>query len=305
MNADPEYEGASGTLPQTPAPELALDEPTTPVPEDGIDLESAEARRHKLRRRLRRRMFQTITEHGLIEEGDKILVAISGGKDSYTMLDLLYEAIPKSPVRFEILAFHLDQGQPGHDDRRMRAWLEAFGAPWHIHYEDTYSIVKEKVGDSGKSYCAPCSRLRRGVLYTHAERLGCNKIALGHHREDALQTLLLNLFYSGKLEAMPAAYTTNDGRYRVIRPLIECAEEDIAAQSTLTGYPILPCNLCGSQSGLKRVRVRRLIEELEGEIPDLRRTMMAAIGNVRPSHLLDREVAEAWNRHAHEYEPRK
>lgn len=258
-----------------------------------------------IRRKLSKTMLRTIVEHELIADGDRVLVAISGGKDSYTMLDLLWHARRKAPVRFELLAFHLDQQQPGYDNGRMVAWLDAFGAPYRIHSEDTYSFVKDAVAGTSKSFCAPCSRMRRGILYTHAERLECNKIALGHHREDALETLLLNLLYAGKLEAMPAKYRTNDDRFDVIRPLIACDEPSIAANAAHAEYPILPCNLCGSQDGLKRVRVKRLLESLEGEIPDVRRVMLAALGNVRPSHLLDREVAEAWNREAHHYEPRK
>ena len=159
--------------------------------------------------------------------------------------------------------------------------------------------------DPQAAYCRVCSRLRRGILYTAAERHGCNKIALGHHRDDGLETLLLNLFYSGRLQAMPATYETNDARFRVIRPLIECAEADIAAWARSAGYPILPCNLCGSQTDLKRVKIKQLLTRLEGEIPDLRQVMLAALGNVRPSHLLDREVAEAWEGAAKNYPPRR
>ena len=259
----------------------------------------------ELRRKLSRTMLRTVVSDGLIEQGDRILVAISGGKDSYTMLDLLWQARRKAPVEFELIAFHLDQQQPGYNNQKMVEWLEGFGAPFRIHSEDTYSIVKDQVAGTAKSYCAPCSRLRRGILYTWAERLDCNKIALGHHREDAIETLLLNLLYSGKLEAMPSKYRTNDERYDVIRPLIECPENRIAAQARHAGYPILPCNLCGSQAGLKRVRVRKLIRSLEGEIPDVRSVMLGALKNVRASHLLDREVAEAWNSQAHRYPPRK
>lgn len=280
----------------------------TPTSDTATDTPSASAKARDpetIRRKLAKTMLRTIVDHELIADGDRVLVAISGGKDSYTMLDLLWHARRKAPVKFELVAFHLDQQQPGYDNRRMVAWLDAFGAPYHIHSEDTYSFVKETVAGTSKSFCAPCSRMRRGILYTHAERLGCNKIALGHHREDALETLLLNLLYAGKLEAMPAKYRTNDDRYDVIRPLIACDEASIAEHASHAEYPILPCNLCGSQDGLKRVRVRRLLETLESEIPDVRSVMLAALGNVRPSHLLDREVAEAWNREAHRYEPRK
>ena len=206
--------------------------------------------------------------------------------------------------RFELVAVHLDQKQPGYDGRAMHSWLERFGVAFEILEEDTYSVVVEQAKNSS-SYCAPCSRLRRGILYSAAARLGCNKIALGHHRDDALETLLLNLFYSGKLQAMPAIYTTNDGRFEVIRPLIECDEKEIARHATATNYPIIPCNLCGAQDGLKRERVARLLRELELEIPSLRTVMLGALKNVRPSHLLDREVAEAWETAAHRYLPRR
>lgn len=259
----------------------------------------------KVRERLARTMLRTVVQHGLIEDGDRILVAISGGKDSYTLLDLLSGARRKSPVAFELLAFHLDQGQPGYDGTELRRWLADFGVPFEIHREDTYTTVKLQAAEGGTSFCAPCSRLRRGILYTAAERTGCNRIALGHHRDDALETLLLNLFFAGKLQAMPARYRTNDGRFDVIRPLVECAEEDIACHARAAGYPLVPCNLCGSQDGLKRVAVRRIISRLEEEIPNVRDVMLAALRNVRPSHLLDREVAEAWVAQEDNYAPRR
>ncbi len=268
---------------------------------NGRDSEGAE-----LRRQLSKTMLKTVGGFGLIEEGDRILVAISGGKDSYTMLDLLWRARRKSPVTYHLLAFHLDQRQPGYDGRALERWLADFGVPHKVHREDTYSIVKAQVAESTQqSYCAPCSRLRRGILYTWAERLGCNKVALGHHSDDALETLLLNLFYSGRLQAMPARYTTNDGRFEVIRPLIECSESNIAAYARSEGYPIVPCSLCGSQAGLKRDNVARLLADLEKEIPDVRRVMLGALKNVRPTHLLDREVAAAWEAQADKYPPRR
>ncbi len=251
-------------------------------------------------------MLCTVSDFRLVEEGDRILVAVSGGKDSYTLLDLLWRARRKAPVNFELRAFHLDQGQPGYDGGSLRGWLEQFGAPFEILREETFTTVIADADDNAKAtYCRLCSRLRRGILYTAAARLGCNKIALGHHRDDALETLLLNLFYAGKLQAMPASYTTNDGRFRVIRPLIECAEQEIALHAADAGYPILPCNLCGSQDDLKRVAVSRLLDELEQKIPNLRQVMLAALKNVRPTHLLDAEVAEAWTDAADRYAPRR
>lgn len=242
-----------------------------------------------VRKRLARAMTRTLSEYELLGEGDHVMVAISGGKDSYTLLDLLWEARRKAPFRFDVTAVHLDQRQPGYDGRPLRAWLERFGAPFEIVEKDTYSKVVELVPEGG-TYCGPCSRMRRGILYNTAERLGCNKIALGHHRDDALQTLLLNLFYAGKLQAMPAGYRTDDGRFEVIRPLIECAESDIVLHAAEVAYPILPCNLCGSQDGLKRVEMERLLAELERSNPHVRQVMLNALRNVQPSHLLDRSV---------------
>jgi tRNA 2-thiocytidine biosynthesis protein TtcA len=251
-------------------------------------------------------MLKTVVAHRLVEANDRILVAVSGGKDSYTLLDLLWRARRKAPIGFELVALHLDQGQPGYDGRPLRQWLERSGAPFEIAREDTYSrVLGDGDGSTSRTHCRLCSRLRRGILYTAADRLGCNKIALGHHRDDALETLLLNLFYAGRLQAMPAAYTTNDGRFRVIRPLIECGEAEIAAHAAAAGYPILPCRLCGSQDNLKRVRVAELLATLEREIPNVRSVMLAALKNVRPSHLLDVEVAEAWLAQAGNYPPRR
>ena len=256
--------------------------------------------------KLSRTMLNTVTAFGLVEQGDRILVAISGGKDSYTMLDLLWRARRKAPVRFELVAYHLDQQQPGYDGSDLRRWLEALGAPFEIASEDTYSVVLANAEENpGATYCRVCSRLRRGILYSAAERLGCNKLALGHHRDDALETLLLNLFYSGRLQAMPASYTTNDGAFQVIRPLIECDEREITEHAGLAGYPIIPCNLCGSQEDLKREAMAKLLAELEQRIPDVRQVMLAALKNVRPSHLLDAEVAEAWEQLAERYPPRR
>ena len=252
--------------------------------------------------KLLRTMQRTIVSYELIAPGDRLMVAVSGGKDSYTMLDLLCAAQKRAPFRFELIAVHLDQGQPGYDGKPLADWLAAFGAPYEILREDTYSIVKQLVSE-GDTYCAPCSRLRRGVLYSAAERLGCNKIALGHHREDTLQTLLLNLLYAGKLQAMPAKYRTDDGRFEVIRPLMDCAERDIAAHALAAGYPILPCNLCGSQDGLRRQQVESLLAQLEKTIPDVRQVMLHAIKNVRPSHLLDVSVATAWSERRSELRP--
>lgn len=256
-----------------------------------------------LGRRLLRTMLRSVERYDLIRHGDHLLVAVSGGKDSYTLLDLLLHAQERAPIQFSVTAVHLDQGQPGYDGEPLRRWLAARGAPFEILHEDTYSIVKELTAEGG-TYCAPCSRLRRGILYSAAERLGCNKIALGHHRDDTLQTLLLNMLYAGKLQAMPARYRTDDGRFEVIRPLIECGEREIAAHAAAVGYPILPCNLCGSQDGLKRREVATLLDGLEERIPDVRSSLLNALRNVRPSHLLDQEVGQAWAERDPQIRPR-
>lgn len=257
-----------------------------------------------LRKSISRTMLTTVTGDSLIEEGDHLMVAISGGKDSYTLLDLIHRARKKAPIDYTITAVHLDQTQPGYDGGPLHVWLNDSGIPHRILKEDTYTAVAAEMEGGGTS-CRLCSRLRRGILYTAAEKLGCNKIALGHHREDALETLLMNLFYSGRLQAMPAKYTTNDGRFEVIRPLIECSENEIAEYAALMEFPIIPCNLCGSQTDLKRQRVGELIAMLEKETPDIRNVMLAALKNVRPSHLLDQEVREAWLEAAGRYAERK
>jgi tRNA 2-thiocytidine biosynthesis protein TtcA len=274
---------------------------------EGYGLPRAPKAPERIRLDLARAMAKTIHEHALVGEGDRILVAVSGGKDSYTLLELLEEARRKSPVRFELIAFHLDQAQPGYDGAPLRAWLEGSGVPFEIHREDTYTAVIAESNEhgGGATYCRLCSRLRRGILYAAAERHGANKIALGHHRDDALETFLLNLLYAGRLQAMPASYRTNDDAFGVIRPLIDCAEDDIAAWAAHARYPILPCNLCGSQANLKREAVAGLLADLERRIPNVRSVMMAALANVRPSHLLDREVAQAWAKDATSYPERR
>ncbi len=249
--------------------------------------------------RLVRTMGRTIGDWQLIAPGDRILVAVSGGKDSYALLDLLWQLRERAPIEFEVIAVHVDQVQPGYDGAPLRRWLEAYGAPFEILREDTYSTVIAQTPE-GKTFCAVCSRMRRGILYSAAARLGCNKIALGHHRDDALETLLMNLFFAGKLQAMPARYTTDDGRFEVIRPLIGCAESDLIEHAKLSGYPILPCNLCGSQSGLQREKMRELIDTLERDNPKVRSVMLGALEHVHPSHLLDRELAALWQARASE-----
>jgi tRNA 2-thiocytidine biosynthesis protein TtcA len=243
-------------------------------------------------RHLLRDAGRAIAEHDLIQDGDRILVAMSGGKDSYGLLVVLRALQRRAPVRFDLLAVHLDQGHPGYDGAPLVAWLEAEGVPYRILHRDTYSIVTEKI-PAGKTYCSLCSRLRRGILYQAATDLGCNKIALGHHREDTLETLLLNLFFGGKLSAMPARLVSDDRRHVVIRPLIYCAEAQLSALAEERAFPILPCNLCGSQTEAQRRHMKKLLTDLEQSNPHLRQTMLAALGNVVPTHLLDRDLQRA------------
>lgn len=247
----------------------------------------------RLEKQLYRTVRETCEHYELLRPGDRIMVAMSGGKDSYVLFHLLRQLVPRLPFRVELVAVHLDQVQPNYDGEGLRAFLAASGVPYEILREDTYSVVTTQL-DERATYCSLCSRLRRGILYTAAERLGCTKIALGHHRDDSLETFLLNLFYSGKLQAMPARYRTDDGRFEVIRPLIDAAESDIAALAAARAFPIIPCNLCGSQDGLKRDAMTALLAQLEAEHPHVRAVMANALRNVRPTHLLDRDVARAW-----------
>ena len=243
-----------------------------------------------LERRIVREVGRAVVEHGLIEEGDRVMVALSGGKDSYAMHEALRILQRRAPAKYELVAVHLDQGQPGYDGTPLRAWMSAQGGEWHILREDTYSVVVDKVPE-GATYCALCSRLRRGVLYRAAKELGCTKIALGHHREDAIETLLLNLFFAGKVAAMPARLRSDDGANVVIRPMIGCAEEWLAEYAVERGFPILPCNLCGSQSQAQRKQVKALLGQLESAHPGVKASVFAALGNVRPTQLLDRSLA--------------
>ena len=239
-----------------------------------------------LERDLSRSVGRCIADFALIDEGDRIMVCLSGGKDSYTLLSLLERFRRRAKVRFELLAVHLDQGQPNYDGAPLQAYLEQNDFSFRILREDTYSVVTRHVTEGG-TYCSICSRLRRGVLYNAAQELGCTKVALGHHRDDAIETLLLNLLYTGSLRAMPPKLISDDGRNTVIRPLFYTAESTIAQYAALAGFPILPCDLCGSQEQLKRKQVKRLLEDLVALAPRARESMLAAITHVRPSQLAD------------------
>jgi tRNA 2-thiocytidine biosynthesis protein TtcA len=228
---------------------------------------------------------RAIADFDLISDGDRILVALSGGKDSYALLLLLEAMRRRAPIKFELLAVHLDQGQPGHNAEPLRAWLSESGFDHRIVREDTYAIVKETVPE-GRTPCSMCARLRRAILYRFADEFGCTKIALGHHRDDAIETLLLNLFFGGKLASMPARLTSDDGAHVVIRPLIYCAEQDLANFASHHKVPILPCNLCGSLPNAQRKQMKSLLVRMEALHPHLRQTMLAALGNVQMSHLL-------------------
>lgn len=241
---------------------------------------------NKLQKRLRRRVGQAIADFNMIEEGDKIMVCLSGGKDSYAMLDILINLQRYAPVNFQLVAVNLDQKQPGFPEEILPAYLDSLGISYHILEKDTYSIVKEKTPE-GKTTCGLCSRLRRGSLYAFAEKIGATKIALGHHRDDIVETLFLNLFYGGKLSAMPPKLLSDDKRNVIIRPLAYCVESDIAAYANIKAFPIIPCNLCGSQENLQRQNIKKMLADWDIAQPGRVANIFKAIQSVKPSQLAD------------------
>ena len=249
---------------------------------------------NKLAKRLRRQVGQAIADYNMIEEGDKIMVCLSGGKDSYTMLDILLNLQASAPVHFELVAVNLDQKQPGFPEHVLPDYLSGRGIPFHILEQDTYSVV-ERVVPEGKTQCGLCSRLRRGALYSYAEAEGFTKIALGHHMDDIVETLFLNLFFGARLAAMPPKLRSNDARNVVIRPLAYTRESDIAQYAAIHEYPIIPCNLCGSQDNLQRVQVRRMMDEWERNHPGRTQQIFKALQNVAPSQLADTQLFDFAN----------
>lgn len=258
-----------------------------------IQLEVQPANSGKIIERIEKKLLnyvgKAIADFKMIEHGDRVMVCLSGGKDSFTMLTILRKLQQRAKIKFDLFAFTLDQAQPGWDDRQLRSYLEEREIPYEILTRDTYSIVKEKLPE-GKTYCSLCSRLRRGIIYTYAREHGYNKIALGHHRDDLIQTLLMSILYNGQIKSMPPKLLTDDGQHIVIRPLAYCQEADIIKYAAAQKYPIIPCNLCGSQQNLVRVKIKRLIKELALDNPKIPSNILHAISDVQPSQLMDQKL---------------
>ncbi|HEX3097426.1 MAG TPA: tRNA 2-thiocytidine(32) synthetase TtcA [Usitatibacter sp.] len=258
------------------------------------DPRKAEFESAKLAKRLRRLAGEAIADYGMIEAGDKVMVCLSGGKDSHALLDLLMRLRGKSPIPFDLVAVNLDQRHPGFPEHVLPDYLRGLGVPFRIAVQDTYSVVKRVIPE-GKTMCGLCSRLRRGALYRIADELGATKIALGHHRDDVLETFFLNLFHGGTLKAMPPKLVSDDGRHVVIRPLAYVEERDLEAYAELRGFPIIPCDLCGSQDHLQRKHVKAMLREWERHHPGRLESIFGALTNVAPSHLLDRSLFDFAN----------
>lgn len=253
------------------------------------DPRKASYNQNKLRKRLRRLTGQAIADYNMVEAGDRVMVCLSGGKDSYTMLDILLHLQRSAPIDFEIIAVNLDQKQPGFPEHILPEYLEKMGVPYYILERDTYSVVRSVIPE-GKTTCGLCSRLRRGTLYGFAEQIGAHKIALGHHRDDIVETLFLNMFFGGKLKAMPPKLLSDDKQNIVIRPLAYCKESDIERYAAQQDFPIIPCNLCGSQENLQRVEIKKMLREWEREFPGRTETIFKSLNNVSPSQLADRDL---------------
>jgi tRNA 2-thiocytidine biosynthesis protein TtcA len=249
---------------------------------------------NRLKGRLEHMVGKAIGDFNMIEEGDTVMVCLSGGKDSYTLLDILLTLRKRAPIDFRIVAMNLDQKQPGFPAEILPDYLKKLGVDFHIETQDTYSIVKAKIPE-GKTTCSLCSRLRRGIIYKVAGELGANKIALGHHRDDMVETLFLNMFFGGKLKAMPPKLVTDKGDHIVIRPLAYCAEKDIARYARGMGFPIIPCNLCGSQENLQRQNIKEMLTQWEHQYPGRTQTIFTAMQNIKPSHLLDANLFDFKN----------
>ena len=256
--------------------------------------DKAKREANKLSKRLRRQVGQAIADFNMIEDGDKVMVCLSGGKDSYGLLNILMHLRDHAPINFEIVAVNLDQKQPGFPEDVLPTYLKNIGVPFHIEEQDTYSIVK-KVIPEGQTTCSLCSRLRRGILYRVARELGANKIALGHHRDDILQTLFLNMFFGGRMKAMPPKLVSDNGEFMVIRPLAYCSEKDMERWADVQQFPIIPCNLCGSQENLQRQVVKEMLNDWDKRFPGRIKNMFAALGRITPSHLMDHSIFDFKN----------
>ncbi len=244
---------------------------------------------NKLSKRLHRQVGQAIADFNMIEDGDKVMVCVSGGKDSYALLDLLLGMQQRAPIRFELVAVNLDQKQPGFPEQVLPEYLARVGVPFHIEAQDTYSVVKRLVPE-GATMCSLCSRLRRGILYRVASELGATKVALGHHRDDMVVTLLMNMFFGGRMKGMPPKLVSDDGKHVVIRPLAYVAETDLERWAAVRDYPIIPCTLCGSQEGLQRAQIKTLLRDWEKKHPGRSDNMLRAMGHITPSHMMDRNL---------------